>query len=236
MTQMNSFYAHESAVGPVFDLARWSGIKMLWMGIVGLGFAALVFTVALFVFDPTLFMERPPRGMEELFHGIRDGHRHHAWLMRAALAGATLIGGLCGLGSIATLSDGLRKDYFLRAGVGGLAVRVPQGVSWRHLGLVSHVLAMDLPWEEISDVRVMQAKQLGAMSRNTGNAHADLELTSKFGQVYSFSLDGFNAPAYLIHQRLEESQQMTSVDLERPLVHSNTGANLHAEPVWGRAT
>ncbi len=51
------------------------------------------------------------------------------------------------------------------------------------------------------------------MSRNAGNLRAELKLVTRSGQKYVVGLDGLEAPAYLIYDRLGEFREMTAASL-----------------------
>ena len=51
------------------------------------------------------------------------------------------------------------------------------------------------------------------MSRNAGNIGAELNIVLRSGQRHIINLDGLEAAAYLIHERLNEYQEMVPADL-----------------------
>jgi hypothetical protein len=85
-----------------------------------------------------------------------------------------------------------------------------------HGGFVSAALELDLPWDEIDDLTVVQIKQLGSTSRNSGNIGAELKIKTRTGKKHDIRLDGLSAAAYLIHERLNEARQMEPADLDAP--------------------
>lgn len=216
MIAMSPAFAHESKVGPVFDLTGWSGSKNIWMGLVGTVFATAAFATAIFLWQPKIMEGNMPAGSEQVISDVLWAHRAHPWEMRGGIAFAGIFGWICGVAALSGLRDGFATGYYFRAGPGGLSLRLPQGVSWRHGGLISNVLELDLPWDDIDGLTVTQVKQLGSMSRNAGNLGAELKIATRSGRHYDISLNGLEAAAYLIHERLMEAQEMVLADMEEP--------------------
>lgn len=213
MIEMSPAFAHESKVGPVFDITSWSPSKSIWMGLVGLVFAAAGLATATFMWHPKIMEGKMPPGTEHVIGEAITAHRTHTWKMRGGIAVAGGLGLLFGVAAIAWLRDGYSGRYYFRAGPGGLSLRLPNGLDWQYGGLVSAAQELDLPWNIIDGLTVTQTKQLGSMSRNAGNISADLKIVMRSGQKHHISLDGLEAPAYLIHERLLESQEMVPADM-----------------------
>ncbi|MHB8969814.1 MAG: hypothetical protein ACYC3X_08895 [Pirellulaceae bacterium] len=213
MIEMSPAYAHESKVGPVFDITSWSPSKSIWMGLVGLVFAAVLLATATFLWHPKIMAGKMPPGTENVIGDAIKAHRTHRWAMRGSIAVTGALGCLFGAAAIAGLRDGFSGGYYFRAGTDGLSLRLPRGLSWQHGGLRSAALELDLPWDEIEGLTVTQVKQLGSLSRNAGNVSADLKIVMRTGQKHTISLDGLEAAAYLIHERLNEARQMVSADV-----------------------
>ncbi len=116
MVEMNPYYAHESSVGPVFDITRWTGRGVANVAVVGLLFGVTLLVAAALVYEPTWLFKKPPEGFEDLVAGIRKGHKHYAWAMRGGIALSGLLGGVCVLGSVAMITDLFRRDYYLPHG------------------------------------------------------------------------------------------------------------------------
>jgi len=208
MMTMSSAYSHESPVGPVFDITSWSASKNIWMGLVGSVFATAALATALFLWQPKMMDGRMPKGAEHVISDVLWAHREHPWEMRGIIALAGGMGWLFTVAALSGLRDGFSGRYYFRAGPGGLSLRLPQGVSWRHGGFVSAVQELDIPWNEIDGLIVMQTKQLGSMSRSAGNLGAGLKIVTRSGRTHDISLNGLEAAAYLIHERLMEAQEM----------------------------
>ena len=219
MIEMSPAFSHESQVGPVFDITSWSPSKSIWMGVVGSVCAATALATATFLWHPKIMEGRMPPGTEHVVDEAIAAHRTHTWKMRGAMAVAGGLGWLFGVAAITGLRDGFSGNYYFRAGAGGLSLRLPHGVSWWHGGLVSVPLELDLPWDEIEGLTVVQTKQLGSMSRNAGNIGANLKIVMRSGQRHDVSLDGLEAAAYLIHERLIEAQETIPADLGEEQTH-----------------
>jgi hypothetical protein len=216
MIEMNPYYAHESSVGPVFDLTQWTGRGILNAAVCGLLFGAVIIVAAVFVYEPGWFVDKkkPPQALKEMVVGIQKAHKTHAWAMRGGIVLAALFGGACVAGSVAMLSDTFRRDYYFRAGPGGLSLRMPGGVSWSHFGFVSKLVELELAWDEIASTTITQTRYVGAMSRNAGNISAEIKIVTRSGENHRLSLEGLEAAGYLVHQRLEEMRDMVPANLE----------------------
>ncbi|MEX2188049.1 MAG: hypothetical protein WD875_14685 [Pirellulales bacterium] len=207
MFHLDSGYTIDSAVGPVYDLTKWTGRGRIGMGIAVLTFGIGFLAAAAFVWDSSLFFEKPPAELKDAVADMNDAWRTHTVAMKSGVGVAALLGVLCLLGASTLFSDAFRDDYFFRAGPQGLWLRLPNGFSWQHLGLVSKPLELELNWSDIANIEVTQTKQFGSLSRNAGNICADMTLRTRSDQTYVLPLDGLEAAAYLIHERLTEARQ-----------------------------
>jgi hypothetical protein len=216
MYDLDSGYTVESAVGPVWDLTRWSGRGHLGMGFAALAIAVGSLAAAAFVWDSTWFFDRPPAELKQAVAELNGAWKTHPLAMQAGVAVGASFGVLCLLGASAMFTDAFRDDYFFRAGPGGVWLRLPHGLSWAHLGLVSKPIELELPWEEIAKIEVTQVKQAGSLSRNAGNLRAEMAIRARSGERHVLQLDGLEAAAYLIHERLNEARQQNNPDADWP--------------------
>ena len=230
MIEMNPFYAHESSVGPVFDVATWSPRKALGMAIicliVGMAFAG----GAAYAWAPGLFADKPPKALESLDEEIADLKEQYPLRTQVGIGFAALIGFLGLAGACSSTVNFLSGDYYFRAGAGGISIRVPDGLDLTTFGLTSKVLQLDLSHEEIDDWSITQHKRAGAMSRDAGNIMAFLKLRTVAGKKYEFSLDHFREPARIISNKIEDAFQMV------PLGYGEPETNTSAQTVRGTET
>ena len=217
MIEMNPYYANESPVGEVFDVATFSPGKSLWMAVVALLFAAAVGVAAAALWQPSLFSEYAPDLVKSLEKELKPIKKDYPWGVPAAAFCLSAFSLLCAMMCTSSITDLFRSDYYFRAGPGGLSLRVPNGISFVHLGLLSSVLELHLPWEKIGSWKITQTKQLGSMSANAGNVAARIDIRAG-GNDYSFSLDIFSEPSRIIYNRIQQAQEMTVARLdEEPL-------------------
>jgi hypothetical protein len=209
MIEMNPFYAHESSVGPVFDVATWSQRKALVMAIIcligGLAFAG----GAAYAWTPSLFIDEPPEALESL-------KQEHAWGTHMGIGFVAFIGFLGLAGACSSTVNFFSGDYYFRAGAGGISLRVPNGLDLTTFGLTSKVLQLDLSNQEIDNWVIVQHKRTGAMSRDAGNVMAFLKLKTVAGKKYEFSLDHFREPARIISSKIEDARQMVPLGYGEP--------------------
>jgi hypothetical protein len=204
MIEMNPYYARESEVGPVFDVATFSRHKALAMGLSGLVFAVLVGAAVLYVWNPNWVFPNAPKW-------FADGNRETIQLWKVHSLGTPLCVGGAGLiavlflcASLSYLYQSFTGDFYVRVGVGGISFCVPRGFG---------TLALDLPWDEILKLTVTQEKQLGSLSRNAGNIGGHFTLrTRSHGNLY-VCLNDFREPAHLIYNRIQEARQTRSAEL-----------------------
>jgi hypothetical protein len=145
--EMNPYYARESAVGPVFDVATFSRGKAVAMGVAGLVFAALVGVAALYVWNPTWLVTDPPEVLRSLNQEIAKLWREYPQGTRYGVLGAALVALLFVVSAGAYLFQSFTGQMYFRVGEGGISFRVPRGF---------RPLALDLPWEEIVKLTVTQ--------------------------------------------------------------------------------
>jgi hypothetical protein len=146
--------------------------------------------------------------IQELNDETRQTWQEHPWAVRGGIGVAGLLGVFLLLAGISSLRDAFQSDYFFRVGKGGISVRVPQGISLRHFGLVSDVLSLEAAWEDIERLNIVQVKRFGSLSRTAGNIGGEARITLRGGRTTTFSLDNFSQPAWLIHQRINETTDM----------------------------
>jgi len=230
MLEMNPYYAHESEVGPVFDVANWSPGKNVAMAI-----AALVFGVALLGFviaatKPTLLLDDPPELVTSLTDEFKDLRKEHPWGTYAGLGVATFLGVIGLMGAVACTVDVATARYYFRAGPGGISFRVPQGFDWSKAGLAFSALEIDLPHDAISNWTITQTKQFGSMSQNAGNISASISIRTFGGKKYGFSLDMFREPAHVIKSKIDDALEMTPAMLGPEPSYDDDS---HHEDRWG---
>lgn len=199
MTNMNPEYAFNSDVGPVFDVATFSRGKAVMMGATAVVFAALIAGAALYVWNPGWFLENPPEWFADAHKDVRDVWQTYPRVTAISVATAAVLAALCGVAAVSCIAGALWGTYYLRAGEGGISLRAPDGFG---------TLAVDLSWQEIAKLTVVQEKRLGSLSRNAGNVGASLNIKTCTGKKYYCRLDAFSQPGYLIHQRIEEARGM----------------------------
>lgn len=211
--EMNPFYAHDSSVGPVFDVATWSRAKAAGMVVACLIFAILCVTGTVYAWSPDVFLDDPPEVLQDLNTEIADLKRQHPWGAYAGIGVLGLVGLLAVAGTYASLVDLTRGDYYFRAGPGGISFRVPDGLDPAMCFLAFKVLELDVSGDEIGEWVIVQRKQAGATSRDAGAISADLKLKTTDGKRYEFSLDCFREPARIISSKIEDALAMVPADL-----------------------
>jgi len=229
MIEMSPFYAHESSVGPVFDVATWSRRKAWTMVIGALLFAACAVGGLVLAWKPTLLFAKPPTAITHFHKETLKLKNDHAW---AAIFGTGLVAvaGWFGLaGAIASLINAAGENtYYFRVGPGGIALCVPHGLDISRLGLVFKRLEIQLPLDQIADWKVVQHRQLGAMSRHAGNTMAFFKLRTVDGKKEDFNLDCFREPARVIHGKINDALQMVPAQMNAaPTVTAENSAVTH---------
>lgn len=204
MIEMNPYYARESQVGPVFDVATFSSRKALMIGFSGFVFAALVGGAALYAWKPTLLMPHPPQPIVEINREIAKLWRDYPQGTPYGIAGMGLVAGFFVLAAGSYLYQSFTGEMYLRVGEDGISFCVPRGFG---------TLAHDLPWNEIEDLTVTQIKQFGSLSRNAGNLGGHLTLRTRSHGKLFIPLDDFREPAHLIYDRIREAQETRPAEL-----------------------
>ena len=211
MIEMSPYYAFESDVGPVFDAATWSRRKAWFLAGGALVFGLLVAAALVFAWQPTLVIEKPPKLIVNIHEETLDLAKDSPWVAY----GTSAVAGLIALASLAaayaSATDAANGEYYFRAGPGGLSICVPQGLDFRKFCLAFERLELDIPMDRIADWRIVQKKQLGSMSRSTGNIAATFHIRTTDGKKLEFSLDCFREPSFVIQSKLNDAMQMVPV-------------------------
>jgi hypothetical protein len=197
MTTLNAYYSHESAVGPVFDVAHFSPFKSLWMAIVGLGFGVAIGVAAAYVWNPDWLVPRPPEWFADANREARDWMQEHPLGVQIGVGVAGLFSLLLVAAALSGIANALSGSFYIRVGVNGLSLRVPDGFIGK--------FERDLDWSEIAKLTVVQEKYVGSLSRNAGNIGGELQLRTHDGLNRVLRLDCFREDAWLIYQRIEEA-------------------------------
>ncbi len=216
MIEMSPFYAHDSAVGPVFDVATWSRGKAWSMAVFAFLFGALVATALVFAWKPTLLLEKPPEFIASFHQETLKLQKEHPWAALGGTAFVALVGLLALAGSCASVLDALTGDYHFRAGPGGISLRVPHGLDLSKFGLVFKKLELELPMEQIHQWTIVQHKQLGSMSRSAGNIMAFLKIRTVDGKREEFNLDCFREPSHVIQSKINDALEMVPAQFGPP--------------------
>lgn len=205
MQEMNPYYARESAVGPVFDVAHAKRANPFEIGrVVALVLAILVAAAVVFVLNPVWFKGVLPESIEELEDAVRDGWRDHpVWMWVGVGVGGCIAYVLASV-FVADVISMFQGEFYLRSGPGGLSIRVPNGLASGILPWCE-ILEIDLNWSDIDRWKVTQNKRLGAISANAGNLDAHLEIWTDDGTKHWVPLDYFREPARLIYDRMQQS-------------------------------
>ena len=216
MIEMNPFYAHESSVGPVFDVATWSPRKAFVTAVFcligGIAFAG----IAAYAWFPDLLFDEPPAAFESFGEEIGNLKEEHPWATQVGIGFVALIGFLGLAGACSSTVNCFSGDYHFRAGPGGFSIRVPDGLDLTTFGLTSKVLDLDIPGGEIADWQIVQHKQVGALSRNAGNTMAFFKLRTTTGKRHEFSVDQFREPSRIIYSKIEDAFQMVPLGYNAP--------------------
>ena len=75
MIEMNPYYAHESSVGPVFDVATWLPRKAITFSILSVLLGGLICVAIAYIWDPSLFLDDPPELIASLNNEIAELHK-----------------------------------------------------------------------------------------------------------------------------------------------------------------
>lgn len=208
MIEMNPYYFHSSSVGPVYDVAQWSRRSALGGAVMFLVAGAAIAVGVCFAWEPRWFFEEAPAWLDELPAEILKGHDEHPWLMRGGIALFGLFAAFLFVGAIDFLRQFVANDFYLRAGPGGLSLRVSGRLAWSKCCLATHTWELDLPWEQIEGWKIVQVKRLGSLSQNAGNLSASMTIRTTAGKQYDFSLIGFREPSHVIYNRIQEATEL----------------------------
>ncbi len=205
------FYdAHDSAVGPVFDVATFSRKAQWVLAISSATFGLLVCTALILAWKPTLLIAQPPELVETFHTAVMEQMRNRAWLVLFGTGVAVVVAWFAFAGAIAGLVAAVSEDkYYLRIGPGGLSVRVPERVDFGKLGLAFKELHRDIPAEEITSWKVIQKVHEHMPTGATTKGMAFLEIRTVDGGKFDICLSQFNESADLIHSRLASTVQLT---------------------------
>lgn len=197
MTELNSYYAHESTVGPVFDVAHFSTYKSLKMGLAGLVFGAVVAAAALFVWNPDLVYPNPPEWFLDANQEVKDLARDYPLGTKIGVGVAGLFAFIFAAAGLSAFTNALAGDYYVRVGEGGISLRLPDSFFT--------CFERDFDWSQVANLTVVQEKYIGSMSRNAGNIGGELRIRTTDGWSRTLGLDLFREDAWLIHQRINEA-------------------------------
>ena len=111
MLHLDSGYAIESAVGPVFDLTKWTGRGRIGMGLAVLAFGLGFLTAVAFAWNTSWFFKVPPDGIKDAIADMNGAWRTHPTAMWAGVAVGSLLGVLCLLGASNLFSVAFRNDF-----------------------------------------------------------------------------------------------------------------------------
>ena len=207
MKVVNPYYARESSVGSVFDVATWHPPKPVSFGfLVTVALTVGCAAATLCAFFPELLGWFDHQWSTELQKAIGEAKRDYAWAVRGGAAlGLLVTYALCCI-TVADQALPFRGEFYFRAGPGGFSLRLPNGLDrfrpWYQ------ILQLDAPWPEIASWRIVQHKQLGSLSPNAGNLHADLHLKLANGKRYLIPLAWFREPARVIWRKIEDAVEM----------------------------
>jgi hypothetical protein len=204
MTSMTGYYAHASEVGPVFDVANYSRSKAMKMAIIAFGFGCLVALGAVYFWNPDWIVSEPSEVWASAHAETKELMRQHPLGVKVGVVCAALFALLCFTGTVSCMANAMSGDFYIRVGEGGISLRVPDGLFGR--------FCQDLSWQEVASITVVQEKQLGAMSRSSGNTGGELRLRTHEGLAKDIRLDDFRQDAWLIHQRIEEARELQVAD------------------------
>ncbi len=208
MIEMSPFYSHQSAVGPVFDVATWSRGKTWFMAAAALLFGLLVVAAMVFAWQPTLLLDTPPEVLAGFHEETVKLAKENPWVAYGGSAVVGLIAFFSLAASLASAVDAIRGGYYFRAGPGGISLRVPHGLDFSKLCLAFKRLEVDLHMDQLDDWTIVQHKQFGSMSRNSGNVMAFLKIRMANGKKEEFNLDCFREPSFVIHSKINDALQM----------------------------
>ena len=204
-TILNPYYSHESEVGPVFDVAKYSPGKSVWMGIIGILFAGFLGVAAAYVWNPDWLIQNPSKAWAKSHEDTKDLMRKHPQGAKVGVAIAGMFSLLFLAAGLSAVAEAFSGDYYIRAGEGGLSLHVPTGL-W---GDFTH----DIPWDDVADLTVVQERRVGALSRNAGNVGGYIKLKTHDGLNRVLSLATFKEDAWLICERINEARDTQIAEL-----------------------
>jgi hypothetical protein len=203
---MNPYYSHESEVGPVYDVADYSRFKPIVTAITALMFAACAGFFAIYFWNPDLITENPSEMFVDAHEDAKNMMKEHPIGTKVGVGLSGMFSGLCLAMAISCMCNSISGRYHIRVGEGGISLRVPDGLTT--------VLEKDIPWSEISQLKVIQEKRVGALSRNAGNTGGEIEVHLYDGTSHDIRLEHFKQDAWLIHQRIDEVKDMRSSSID----------------------
>ncbi len=222
MVEMNPYYARESKVGPVFDVATWNA---------RFAFAAIFFAIAMFVVcgsaayvvaSPASLAKAKSQTVKDFHKALVDFKKDHPTWAGAIVVVAGVLAWFGFAGTFAMASDFLQPNFYLRIGPGGISLRLPHGLDVKKLCFATEKLELDLPWNEIADWKVMQTRRLGSLSPNAGNVSADMTINLHNGKRHWIDLNIFKENGRIIWQRISEAAEMAPMQFDAPASSAQT--------------
>ncbi len=210
MQVVNPYYARESAVGRVFDVGTWRHRAILGC-VVCVAMAALFAAATFCAVFPETLGDPASEAIVELQAEIVQAHVDYPWFMLAGEIVGGLLAWMFLMMAVSSLIVRSQGPFYLRVGPGGISMRLPGGISmWnpRH-----KILERDLAWSEIEHWEIVQHKQFGSLSANSGNLEAELNLRLPGGERHSISLSWFREPARVVWSKIQDAMEMTPMDL-----------------------
>ncbi len=205
MTTMSPYYASESEVGPVFDVANYSRAKAIKMAVISMIFAGVTGLGAVYVWNPDWINPNPSEIWADAHQETKNLKLQYPTGVKVGVGIAGSLAALFFLMSLSCVANASSGDYHIRAGEGGISLKVPDGVFG--------TLEKDIAWEDITKLTVVQEKYLGSMSRNAGNIGGELQIRARDGFARDIRLDDFRQDAWLIHQRIQEARETRPAEL-----------------------
>lgn len=202
---MNPYYARQSDVGPVFDVAHYSPRRAIGTAVIGLIFGLVLGVGAVYLWNPDWVVNHPPKWYAKAHQEAKDAMRKHPLGFQVGAGAAGLFSLLCLAAGTSCFTNAVTRNYYVRVGEGGVSLRLPDGIF--------ATFERDLPWSDIAKLKVVQEKQAGAMSVNSGNLGARLELRTYDGLDKTLRLDHFRENGWLIYNRISESREMQTAVL-----------------------
>jgi hypothetical protein len=200
MATMNSYYAHETDVGPVFDVAHFSPFKAMFTGLLVLGAAGLIAVVATFVWDPAWLIHDPPKEIASAIREAKEFTRLHPQGVTIGVAIAAVLALVFAVAGVSCFLEAASGNFYVRVGERGLSLRIPDGFFG--------AFERDYDWDDIAKLTVVQEKYFGSLSQSAGNIGGELRLRTHDGRERSLRLDHFREDAWLIYNRVTEAQRM----------------------------